>query len=107
MEEGIEMSFPSKNVKIIRERLDLDCTEFSKLIGVSERSVRRWESKNVKIGGPSGEILNSINFGMDHCPDILRVFIKYEVINFGGLSLFIVRLIESYLAYRDIEGKKS
>ena len=91
------MAFPSKDVKYIREKLELDYEEFAKLLGVTSRSVRRWEleASPEKIPGSAGDILSALRFGLEKDSKKLIKFIA-GVIAIGGLAFLLTKLLESF-----------
>jgi len=92
------MSFLSKDVQHIRRKLELNYEEFAKLLGVTSRSVRRWEldgSPN-KISGSAGDVLTALRFGLDKDSEKLIRFVA-EVIAMGGLALLLTKLLEYFL----------
>ena len=91
------MAFPTKDVQYIRERLGLDYEEFAKLLGVTSRSVRRWELEGTpeKIPGSAADILAALRFGLEKDSEKLIKFIA-SVVAIGGLAFLLTKLLEYF-----------
>jgi transcriptional regulator with XRE-family HTH domain len=97
LEREANMAFPSKDVQYIRNRLGLDYEEFAKLLGVTSRSVRRWESEGSpdKIPGSAGDILTALRFGLEKDSEKLIKFIAGGIA-IGGLAFLLTKLLDRF-----------
>lgn len=97
-ERGWNMSFPANDVHGIRIRLGLDYEGFACLIGVTSRSVRRWESDGTqgKIPGSPGGVLAALKYGLKKDPDKL-IKLASDAVAMGGLAFLLVELLAHFL----------
>jgi len=92
------MPFYSKDVRKLRLSLGLDYDEFARVIGVSSRTVRRWESnsKQKRIPGSAGDILSVFQIAVDKDCDKFSSLVR-EASVMGGLAFLLMKLLKHYL----------
>ena len=100
------MGFLSKDVKGIRKKLELDYEDFAKLIGVSSRSVRRWEKSPeiTNIPGSTGIILSVLQNALRRDSGKITNFVKNNIA-IGGFGFLFARLLNSFFDLEDEDGK--
>jgi hypothetical protein len=70
----------------LRRRLGFSCSEWSRILGVHERTVRRWEDEDVDPGGVADAVMRGIGNALDDGAELASV--KRQLVD-GGVSLLI------------------
>ena len=89
------MPFKTDDVFNLRCDIGVDHERFSRMIGVSSRAVRRWETDECRgkyIVGSAGEVLAAIAVSMTVWPEETRRFLEKKS-QVGGLSYIISELL--------------
>lgn len=74
----------------------MDIAEFARLLGVDARSVRRWESGEVRPTGSAEAVMTGILESLDKDPSFAEELVKVIVAAaaVGGLAYVLVKLID-------------
>ncbi|MDD5531099.1 MAG: type II toxin-antitoxin system MqsA family antitoxin [bacterium] len=87
----------SEMIIAMRNKLKLNQSEFSKLLGVDVRSVNRWENGNFRPKGSAEAILSGIREKLDKDPDSSDKVVELirSAVNMGGLAYLIFKLLDN------------
>ena len=68
-------SHPGRKIRSIRKNMGLSQSEFSRLIGVSNRTLENWEQERRTPTGPAVALLHIVNYEPDLALRALRGFV--------------------------------
>ena len=90
------MKWTPTEIKAFRKQLNLNQTDFAKLLGVDARSVARWEAGTSHPTGAAEAILTGLREKIRKDPDTLDTILEIigTAIAVGGLAYLLVKLFD-------------
>ena len=99
------MKLDGSKARDLRTRMDLTITEFANLLGVTTKSVERWE-KGFKVSGTAAHLVRVLGVVLDNTarPDIFKGLLRWCAEEGGAGELFL-RWSETYVWAKTVEVK--